>query len=298
MTRYSHAVARSAAAIQAARSARTTDVHGAATIRTAPSARATDPVQPAARSPRRRRLPLALTLLLLVATVAGCGRLTDIDAVLLIEVAEVRLPCIGAQPQECLLVRTQPTQEFSLFFLEIEDFVHELGFRYVLRVQRFRVSNPPPGVPNIGYRLLEVEGQTPSPRGPLLDEAAAAEAVWHATRPVEYSMVIERLCLCDPDAIGPVVLEVTRDDGNTVTEFEFTTSAHYVNDGRQVIPGLVPIFLNAQGLFSYLRVAVANDAHDIEVEYDPDDGFPRRLRVDWFANFPSEEVEYVVHSLD
>lgn len=248
------------------------------------------------RRDRPNRLRVRLTLLLLVPGLAGCDPFGG-DDILTLEVAEVRLPCIGLIPQECLLVRSRPTQEFGLFYSGIEGFDYESGYRYLVRVSRHRLRNPPADGSSIEYRLIRIESRDPSPRGDLLAEAAEAESRWHATWPVAYSMELERGCFCHPDGMGPVRLEATREFGGEVWPYEAITSLHYVADDREVPASFAPFFLSVQGLFSYLRIAIVSDAHHIEAEFDATAGYPRRVYVDWFQNVSDDEVDYIVHSL-
>lgn len=243
----------------------------------------------------RRRLPLGLALLLVTA-LAGCSIL-DGDDVLTLEVAETRLPCVGVAPQECLLVRSRPTEDFGLFYDGISGFDYEPGFRWTLRVTRHRVNNPPADGPDFEYRLVSIQAKQPSPRAELLAVTEQAQALWRASRAVDYTMVEERVCVCVPDGVGPVRIGVTRQDGSTVSTFERVTELHYVADNRVVSINFEPFFLSVQGLFSYLRYAIASDAHEIDVEFDDDTGYVRRLYVDWEEFLGNDEFEYIVHSL-
>lgn len=243
----------------------------------------------------RRRLPLALALLFVTA-LAGCDVVGG-DDILTLEVAETRLPCIGIGPQECLLVRSRPTEDFGLFHDAITGFDYEPGYRWVLRVTRHRVNNPPADGSDFEYRLVSIQSKQPSPRAELLAVTGQAQALWRASRPVTYTMVEERVCVCVPDGVGPVRLEVTLQDGSTISTYERVTELHYVADDRAVSTNFEPFFLSVQGLFSYLRYAIASDAFDIDVEFDDETGYVRRLYVDWLEFLANDEFEYIVHSL-
>lgn len=236
--------------------------------------------------------------LLLFATVLSACDIFAVDDVVAMEVAEMRLPCMGMAPQECMLVRTRSSDAFGFFHEGITGFTYVPGYRYVLRVSRHTIRNPPADGSSVEYRLIRIESQQPSPRAGLLEKAAQMEALWHATRPIAYSVLLERGCFCGPDARGPVRVDVTREDWTDAPGwYERVTARRYTSDDRAVASSIEHLFPGVQGLFSYLRYAVANDADEVLVEYDAERGFPRRVFVNWRTNVADDEIEYIVHAI-
>lgn len=61
-------------------------------------------------------------------------------------------------PVQCFQVREiggGPERPFAATFIPIEGFTHETRYRYVIRVARQIVSNPPADGSSIFYRLIE-----------------------------------------------------------------------------------------------------------------------------------------------
>ena len=75
---------------------------------------------------------------------------------LTVEVASTRAPCVGVVPMECLQVRWNANGSWELFYDSIEGFTWEPGNRYLLRVARREILDPPADGPSAAFRLLEV----------------------------------------------------------------------------------------------------------------------------------------------
>ncbi len=115
--------------------------------------------RPATAVPRHRFVRAAALL-----AVLGCSSATaPSERVFDLEVAEQRVPCVGVGPRECLQVRERDDAPWELFYADIAGFTYEPGFRYVLRVARRAVPNPPADGSSLAYRLVDVVSRTPSP---------------------------------------------------------------------------------------------------------------------------------------
>lgn len=104
-------------------------------------------------------------LAFLLVLAAACGITGPDRDVITLEIAPNRVPCTGAAPMECLLVRERPGAEWTYFYDHIEGFNHEPGYRYVLRVERREVANPPADGSSVAYRLVRVVSREISPQG-------------------------------------------------------------------------------------------------------------------------------------
>ncbi|MCP4196097.1 MAG: META domain-containing protein [Proteobacteria bacterium] len=67
-----------------------------------------------------------------------------------------KVECIGEAPQECMLVKGNRDDEYTLFYDSIEGFEHEPGFEYELLVQVEEVENPPADASSFKYTLVDV----------------------------------------------------------------------------------------------------------------------------------------------
>ena|SRR5690349_21336240 len=83
------------------------------------------------------------------------------EQVMTMEVASTRAPCVGVVPMECLQVRWDTNGSWVLFYDSIEGFTWEPGNRYLLRVARREIIDPPADGPSAVFRLLEVLSRVP-----------------------------------------------------------------------------------------------------------------------------------------
>ena len=120
-------------------------------------------------------------------------------------------------------------------------------------------------------------------------EFVEARARWEARGPTDYDLVLARVCFCPPEGIGPARIEVR---GGEVV------SRTYVGSGEPVRENLESFFPAVDGLFAVLADALERGAHSIDVEYDPDLGFPTRSFVDFEENVADEEMGHRVIELE
>lgn len=227
-------------------------------------------------------------------TPSGCSLSTDTEDTIILEVAETRVGCLMEGPAECYLVRSGATGELELFYEPILGFSHTPGLRYTLLVKRSRISNPPQDGSSHSYRLERMLSQEPSPRAELLAQVAAAEARWLESGPVDYEIRQQRVCFCGSAGLGSVRLEVTR---QVPSRYDRVTAVERVSDGSTIAAEVAHEFRSVQRLFDFLRQAIADDAHRIDVEFHETAGYPLRISVDRRANVSDDEVEYVVESV-
>lgn len=83
--------------------------------------------------------------------------------ILTLEVAPNTVTCTGEVERQCLLVRENPTAEWTRFYDTISGFTYQEGYRYRIRVERRRVENPPADGSAYTYRLVELLDKEPVP---------------------------------------------------------------------------------------------------------------------------------------
>jgi heat shock protein HslJ len=71
-----------------------------------------------------------------------------------------KVACVGVAPQECLLVRENPEDQWKYFYDQIEGFSYEEGFLYELRIVEQEVPNPPADSSSLKLSLVEIINQT------------------------------------------------------------------------------------------------------------------------------------------
>ncbi len=69
--------------------------------------------------------------------------------------------CVGVGPQTCLQVKLSPDANYTLFYDQIDGFVHEPGYEYELLVLIEPVENPPADASTLKYTLVEEVNRTP-----------------------------------------------------------------------------------------------------------------------------------------
>jgi hypothetical protein len=69
--------------------------------------------------------------------------------------------CVGVGPQKCYQVKTQPGDEYQLFYSPIQGFEYEPGYEYQITVKVETVDNPPADASAHSYTLVEVISKTP-----------------------------------------------------------------------------------------------------------------------------------------
>lgn len=69
--------------------------------------------------------------------------------------------CTGVGPMQCMRVRSDASQDWTLFYDSIEGFNYEPGYTYELRVSETPVENPPADGSSIKTTLIEVVKKEP-----------------------------------------------------------------------------------------------------------------------------------------
>ena len=119
----------------------------------------------------------------------------------------------------------------------------------------------------------------------LLEDIATHRVIWESRRPSAYVYELERFCNCTEEARGPVRVRVR---GMAVVERRYTAS------GAAVASSLEGVFPSVEGLFDLLEEAAKRDPWYINMNWDPDLGYPRDLYVDFESNVIDDEVSYKV----
>ena len=73
----------------------------------------------------------------------------------IIYIAAHTAECQGVGPQQCMLIRESPDQEWEFFYDQIEGFAYEPGFEYEIEVEIETIKNPPADGSSLQYTLVE-----------------------------------------------------------------------------------------------------------------------------------------------
>lgn len=83
-------------------------------------------------------------------TMLGCG--TSEQQTMEMEIQPYQVPCQGAGPMSCLrVVDSEMDTTEELFYDPIEGFEFEWGYRTRLRIEKYRIMNPPQDGSSIRY---------------------------------------------------------------------------------------------------------------------------------------------------
>lgn len=103
---------------------------------------------------------LGLNLIFLSALAACGGGGNEVEKI--IYVGPELVECEGAGPQQCMLVKENPEDEYQLFYDRIEGFNYLPGYEYKLKIREEQVENPPADASSIRWVLVDVlEKNTP-----------------------------------------------------------------------------------------------------------------------------------------
>ncbi len=115
--------------------------------------------------------------------------------------------------------------------------------------------------------------------GRELTDFEEAQARCDGARPSSYVFAVERLCFCGPESRGPV-----RVQGTVAVE------RVYVDSGDPVPAAMADQFPRVDGLFDIVASALAGDAHEVRVTYDPVLEVPTDFWIDYLENAADEEL--------
>jgi hypothetical protein len=116
------------------------------------------------------------------------------------------------------------------------------------------------------------------------DEESALRAArlrWQRQRPEAYSYVLERLCFCGREAVGPVRIEVR---GDSVLSRTYTAS------GEPVGLPFRQYFDPMEAVFDAVAQALERDADSLAARYDPARGYPVSVVIDYIENAVDDEL--------
>lgn len=127
--------------------------------------------------------------------------------------------------------------------------------------------------------------QTPPPTGTaaFLRNLAQAEATWRQKRPKHYAYTLQRTCFCTPESRKPLQIRVYEG---------VTQQAIVLPEGYNLPKTRWEEAKTIDQLFRLIHEAVDRQAASMEVQYDPNYGFPTYIAIDYDSMMADEEVYY------
>lgn len=132
-----------------------------------------------------------------------------------------KVECTGVGPQECLLIKENPEDDYSLFYDNIDGFDYAEGNTYEIRVLVAPVENPAADASSLSYSLVEIVDQKPA-------TAEEENTLWHV---VEYRNRAGEMVGVFPDSEITALFQSGRVAGNASCNTYF---ASYTLDGNNV----------------------------------------------------------------
>ncbi|MEW5915130.1 MAG: DUF6174 domain-containing protein [Gemmatimonadota bacterium] len=123
---------------------------------------------------------------------------------------------------------------------------------------------------------------------PEEDALRSARSRWASNGPTAYHYDLARSCECTPEMAGPVRVYV---QGGNVLRRE------YIANQAPVSAQYASSFPSVVGLFDVIASALRDGAYRVEVDYDPDNGLPRVIAVDYDRAVADDEFVYSATNL-
>jgi hypothetical protein len=119
----------------------------------------------------------------------------------------------------------------------------------------------------------------------LLAQLAAAEAKWMTNKPKVYEFHIEQICFCGPIPPGwePIIFRVEDGMPSLVSGAQALAARRYMDNYNTI-----------EKLFAYIRAEIAKHHYRMEVDYDTNFGYPKRIFTDPAQNTADDEMTLVI----
>ncbi len=137
-----------------------------------------------------------------------------------------------------------------------------------------------PRVLLIAALLASVTACSEDGLGPF--ELQSRRATWDAREPTGYEIDVRWSCFCLPEVTQGVTVVVM---GGAVTRRFYTAS------GIDVDPAVAETWTDVDGLFDQLEEVARQDPDELDVEYDGEYGYPRRIVADIDERMADDEFE-------
>lgn len=132
------------------------------------------------------------------------------------------------------------------------------------------------------FAVFVLAGCSSSPAATL----AANRQKWQGRQVSHYRYDLAVGCFCAFTSVMPVTVEVK--DGKTVSMVgkDGQSAAQFQSALAQYAP--------MDKLFDVIKVAADAHAYQLQVDYDPDYGYPDAIRIDYSQNVSDDEISFTV----
>ncbi|MBD1911715.1 MULTISPECIES: DUF6174 domain-containing protein [unclassified Leptolyngbya] len=116
----------------------------------------------------------------------------------------------------------------------------------------------------------------------------AQQRLWTGQRLRDYRYVLEVSCFCAEEVRQPVVIEVR--DG-------IPTSYTYESTGQPANPTYFENYSTVPKLFNLVRAALYRNPNSLNVQFNPEFGYPTQITIDYSAMMADEEIYLTIRDL-
>jgi hypothetical protein len=140
--------------------------------------------------------------------------------------------------------------------------------------------------PATSYTPVEIAQTKPATSN--LGKFRVNRRLWKEQNIVNYRYTLTNSCFCIPDARGPV--DITVRNG-------ITTSIKSVATGKEVSnPEFFERYKTIPKLFNVISDAIARKASNIDVQYNPQRGYPTQINIDYNRQVADEELYLTIEN--
>ena len=122
----------------------------------------------------------------------------------------------------------------------------------------------------------------------LQEELTSNRLIWEAMGPDSYQFEFRRICFCIREFVAPVKIAVR---GGTIVDVTFLES------GLEAEEPDPETYETIEGLLELLQEALDRKAFSLQVNYDPNFGYPTDADIDYDARIADEEFGFTVTDL-
>lgn len=134
---------------------------------------------------------------------------------------------------------------------------------------------------SLALALLLAAAACEAPTAPsVIDDLAAARALWHDRGAESYTYTVNRSCFC---VLGGRTVTVTVTNGTV-------SSAEHAESGAAVDAALFTYVATVPDLFDLVQSALDADPAYFFASYDPVYGYPTRIEIDYSNNVVDDEI--------
>lgn len=122
----------------------------------------------------------------------------------------------------------------------------------------------------------------------IAKELQANKEKWNSHEITDYSIEMQHICFCPPEAVRLMIFEIKNNE---------IRSVRYADTDEYVEAGYFNDYNTVNGLFELAEQAITKNPHEITISYDEEFGFIKELSIDYEYQIADEEVTIITSSM-